>query len=263
MSDKSFWTKLIENSSLVLILIGVVVFIIGASGKISLGASSTSTSIPVGETTWRIALGIMGGIFALTGLLIYVGEKFGFVKSKKVKAFRDVQEFLKYVIEKLEKAQKGIDDLSWISTIGKSDDLEPIEQESKKYHEMIKQTARRIPYREVFIFNRRDRTRKAYSLLADNANGYSCGYYEPITNPPLLSFMVIDENEVLILNSNDNSPCLAIQQPEVVEMFVKYYDDIWKRANKMKQGKDIFWDSIEKALGKENADSLRLAQAKQ
>jgi hypothetical protein len=72
MENKSFLDKLIENTPLAIILIGLVLFLIGANGGWS------KADLKIDSTGWRIALAVMGLIvFAVGGLTLWRGKNGG------------------------------------------------------------------------------------------------------------------------------------------------------------------------------------------
>jgi hypothetical protein len=251
MPDKSLYEKLLDNVPLVVILVGVVIFIIAASNGFTIGAAN----MQIQDLVWQIAVGILGSALVLIGLAIYISERLGYRKSSKVKTFKDVLSCLKYVNQKIQSANIQIDDLSLVGDIGKSDDLPSVEAEAIKYHSNVKQLTNNISYREVFILNRRNREEKIFGMLANNASGYSCAYYPEIPQIPSIQFMIIDKKEVIFLNGE--YPYIAVQNPDIVDLFTKYYEDIWKKSVKLKYGNDFDWKMIEKALGNERTSALQ------
>ena len=251
MPDKSLYEKLLDNVPLVIILVGVVIFIVATSNGFTIGAAN----LQIRDFGWQIAVGVLGSILVLIGLAIYMSERLGYRRSSKVKTFKDVLSCLKYVNQKIQSANVQIDDLSLIGDIGKSDDLQSVETEAVKYHSYVKQLTNNISYREVFILNRRNREEKLFGMLANNASGYSCAYYPEIPQIPSIQFMIIDKKEVIFLNGE--YPYLAVQDQDVVDLFIRYYEDIWKNSVKLKYGKDFDWKMIEKALGNEKTSALQ------
>ena len=61
MPDKSIIAKLIERAPLAIIVIGVIIFIIGAAG------GWPNPALQVNETSWRIALALMGFFLSAVG----------------------------------------------------------------------------------------------------------------------------------------------------------------------------------------------------
>ena len=96
------------------------------------------------------------------------------------------------------------------------------------------------------MFNRVGRKEKLRRRLAQNPAGYTCAYYEPV-NVPLLQFMIIDDEEVIILSDQLESR-VAIKSSPVVGLFRKYYNDIWAASTKIKDETEIKKDVVEKIL---------------
>jgi hypothetical protein len=66
MPDKSVLEKLIDRSPLAVVVIGVIVFIIGAAGGLPIG----SPSLQIVDPYWRIALGVMGVVLLAAGIIL-------------------------------------------------------------------------------------------------------------------------------------------------------------------------------------------------
>jgi hypothetical protein len=173
----------------------------------------------------------------------------------EVTTFNNLLSCLQYVNQQLRAAKIQIDDLSWTPTVGKSDDLEAIVSENAKYRERVIQAAKRLPYREVFIFNRKDRIEKLINLLSENAAGYSCAYFEETKDLPLLQFMIVDRQEVIVLSGDYTY--LAFRHPQLVNLFVEYYEDIWKKSIKLKHGKRFDWGELQKVVGEDQTKWFR------
>jgi len=62
--------KLVDRAPLAIVMIGVVVFVIGAAGGLPLGSPPLQITDPV----WRIALGTMGAILVIAGVLLTFRE---------------------------------------------------------------------------------------------------------------------------------------------------------------------------------------------
>ena len=74
--------NLINRSPLAVIIIGVTVFLIGAVGEVPVG----NPPLRVPDVGWRIALGAMGAILVVSGILLLVGEVRAWPKTRKRKA---------------------------------------------------------------------------------------------------------------------------------------------------------------------------------
>ena len=81
MLDESTLAKLIDRAPLAVIVIGVLVFIIGAAGGLPIG----NPPLQVTDFAWRVGLGIMGLILVAAGLLLLSHED-GFLISRGRKA---------------------------------------------------------------------------------------------------------------------------------------------------------------------------------
>jgi hypothetical protein len=173
----------------------------------------------------------------------------------EVQSFQDMQSCLQYVNRRLRMAKLQIDDLSWTPLSSGRGDLQPVMAENLQYSERINFIAGKIPYREVFAFNKPSRKDKLFERLKENVPGYSCAYYSEVISAPLLQFMIIDREEVIILTGSYSY--LAFNHPKLVQLFIEYYEDIWRLAVILKYGKNIYWDEVEKVLGKENVVALQ------
>lgn len=173
----------------------------------------------------------------------------------EVISFENQLSCLQHVNQLMRSATKKIDDLTWAPALAISDGLEPITVENLKYRDRMLVTAKKLPYREVYIFNRGDRKEKLFDLLLSNALGYSCAYYETAGEVPLLQFMIVDEEEVIVLTGD--YAYLAFKHAKLVRLFREYYEDIWRRSSKLKIGRNVYWNEIEKVFGVEKTDILR------
>lgn len=70
MLDETTLAKLIDRAPLAVIVIGVLVFIIGAAGGLPIG----NPPLQVTDFAWRVGLGIMGLILVAAGLLLLSRE---------------------------------------------------------------------------------------------------------------------------------------------------------------------------------------------
>ncbi len=171
-----------------------------------------------------------------------------------VTRFENQLSCLQYVNKRLRSTSKSIDDLSWAPARITSDDLEVITTERSKHRDLVHATARKIPYREIFIFNegRKEKLRDSLSL---DTLGYSCGYYDTVGKAPLLQFMIVDEEEVIVLTGGYTY--LAFRHAKLVTLFRQYYEDIWTRSSKLKIGIRADFHELEKVLGTEKTAVLK------
>jgi hypothetical protein len=155
----------------------------------------------------------------------------------EMRAFKTSQDAANHVNRRLLQARYQVDDLSWSPALNFGYQLENAVTLDDTYAERVKNITTKIPYREVFVFNRPGRIEKLKRRIEENSPGYSCSYYSE-TNIPPLQFMIIDNEEVIIL-SDQFLTKLAIKHPDLVKLFKEYYDEIWKNATPIKIGTKV------------------------
>lgn len=98
-------------------------------------------------------------------------------------------------------------------------------------------------------------------MMSKNNFSYHLRYYEYSMGwvPPLLSFMIIDLDEVIFAFYRDpympieGEVRLAVKNRKIVNLFQDYYNTIWHGAKVLKNG-----DTIESALLQEIRERLEL-----
>ena len=174
------------------------------------------------------------------------------LQGLEFKKFNSANEVMSYVNKRLSQAQKQIDDLSWRPSVNMGFAVYSPELDTENIDQVTKIT-QRVPYREIFMFNRSDRLPRLKGLLEQDLPGYSCVYYES-DSVPLLQFMVIDKEEVIILSEPLKSK-VAIKHPDIVQLFCEYYDEIWHNATPIKLGTSLHQETIEKLFTKHLAQN--------
>ena len=82
--------------------------------------------------------------------------------------------------------------------------------------------------------------------IEENSPGYSCAYYQ-ITEIPLIQFMLIDNEEMIILS--DQFPYnYAIRHPDLLKLYSDYYEEVWTKATPLKLGPTIMHEEVEKVI---------------
>lgn len=163
------------------------------------------------------------------------------------KKFDSESDFLNYIIKRMSQAKKTIDDLSWNSAINLRQELNVTQKLNQQYTEQVSKISKKKQYREVFIFNRPGRIKKLQRRLAENDPGYSCAYHQT-TDIPLIQFMIIDDEEMIILSDQFRYTYYSIRHPDILKLYSKYYDEVWKSAVLLKRGTSIIHDEVEKIL---------------
>lgn len=167
----------------------------------------------------------------------------------ELKKFDSGSDVIAYVTKRMSQAKSRIDDLSWSPSISLRNELDATRKVNEKYSDQVARISRKILYREIFMFNRPGRVEKLKQRLEENTEGYSCAYYKS-SYIPVLQFMIIDDEEVIFLSDQfrDN---FTVRHPEVVTLFSKHYERIWKNAIPLKLGRLILQDEVQKALSDE------------
>ncbi len=191
-----------------------------------------------------------------------VSEKF-IIRSLQgvaVKSFDSDADCLKYMNERVAQAEKRVDDISWSSETKTTPGFDREKALDEEYREIITQHAHKVIFNEVLIFhNKPGRIQKLRNRIKDKWPGYSCVYFEDV-EIPLVQFMIIDGEEVIILSDLKDTRNLAIQHPDIVGFYKEYYKLLWDRGRKLISRKDgIYWDEVEKILGESEVQLLKKA----
>lgn len=218
--EKITWLDL-DISTLILLLLGTVAlflaverrnFLEGIEEDINLGMKSIL--LKGEENTHHI-------IEALSGVA--------------VRRFDNLYDGLTYATQRISQAKLSIDDTSVSPVVGFAGHLPQNVKKANDHWGKTSLVAQKLPYREIFLFNRPTNTRyeKLKARLEENAPGYSCAYYPIAPEAPLFQFMIIDGEEVVFL-SDQFSTTLAIRHPAIVQLFKEYYEEMWKSATPIK-----------------------------
>ena len=157
------------------------------------------------------------------------------VQGVELRAFNSENDLLSYANNRLLEAQTQIDDLSWSPVTSLGHGLSETQSIGTEHLKHIIRVARKIPYREVYMFNHPRRVEKLRTcVIQEDLPGYSCAYYKD-SQVPLLQFMVIDREEVIVLSAQFAAK-LAIRHPHIVRLFAEYYDQVWNGAIPIKIG---------------------------
>lgn len=265
---KELSQELLKRTSIVFILIGGILLLLGAAG----GISSSVVSMPIGDLAGRMTISVVG--FALIAFGIYLAwrESQSQQESKvDVKVLKSSEDLYRYVKKRIEQARERVDDLTWgplTAELTTPADKQALED----YIESIGVACRKgtLSYREVMTFPSMKhidiRVKRAEKMLKQNLFGYHLRYYEYSAKgaPPLLSFLIIDSEEVIFaLYRYPYMPVeeelrLAVRNPEIVRLFRDYYNTIWHGAKVLKEGDRIEWKEfadVQKRLGLQTTDA--------
>lgn len=165
----------------------------------------------------------------------------------EVRMFTHTKDLYIYAIKRMKEAKESIDDLTW----GLSE-RERTPEGQKAYEEYVKAIKAvcakgNVSYREVMSFPAENHFNRADSLLRQGTPGYHLRYYEVTSehHPPLISFMVVDSEEVILgfyrsgVLPVDKEVRLAVRHPDIARLFADYYDAIWQGAKPMEGAKEV------------------------
>jgi len=169
------------------------------------------------------------------------------LEGVKVRVFYSSFDLLEHATQRVREAKGRIDDTSWGIALGYESQLQKNQKISIAHHKQMETFAKNNTYREIFIFNQPYQLEKMKSRVAQGLLGYSCAYYE---NPPdalLLNFMIVDDQEVILLADNFEGN-MAIQHPEIVKMFKAYYQMLWDQAEIIKDPHGVRQDVYDRII---------------
>lgn len=209
---------------------------------------STLTLLAIGLVLAYLIIEKRSKLDNIENLLTDSTEKiFASLSGINIQRFSDSKSIYEYVIKRMKEAKTSIDDLTW----GKSEPEKTIAEQKafEKYLDTISTVCskKNIIYREVMSFPPPQHLKRAEQMLSKNLYSYHLRYYNFGTEeiPPLLSFMVLDSEEVILAGyrstflPSEREVRIAIKHPEIVTLFQDYYDTIWHAAKVLKEGNNI------------------------
>lgn len=196
-----------------------------------------------------------------------ITESLSTLQSVRVKEFYDIGEVYLHAAQQMRRAAKSIDDLTWAA---ESSEEKTKDQSTSftTYRDTVKAVAasHKIQYREVMSFPHIQRVALAREMIEANLHNYQLRHYKlPPGTPPLLVFMVIDSEEVILAFYKDpyavglGERHLAIQDRTIARMFLDYYNLIWAKSKVIKkvglqESSLKILDGIEAELPEEQGD---------
>lgn len=159
-----------------------------------------------------------------------------------------LQHVNRQLLEVSKEKNKEIRDLSWSPVTGFGTGLEITKQTNAEFMKRVAKVSQNNVYQEIFIFNRPGRLEKLKQRLNENNAGYHCAYFSE-ADIPLLQFMVIDKKEVVFLSDLPTTVNLSIKHPGLAMLFSDYYQVVWDKATKIKEGPIIHKDVVDHIFG--------------
>lgn len=248
--------ELLKRTSIVFVLVGGFLLLLGAAG----GILTSVVSLQIGDPAGRVIIVLIGFALVAFGAYFAWRESIHFQQDSKVdvKVLKSAEELYKYVKKRIEQARERVDDLTWGPPIEEL--TAPADKQAfDEYIETIGMICRRgtIAYREVMSFLPAKyidvRIKRAEKMLKQNLFGYHLRYYEYQAEgiPPLLSFLIVDSDEVIIALYRypympvEGEVRLVVRNPNIVRLFQDYYNTIWHGAKVLKEGDKIEWKVFE------------------
>ena len=237
--SKSVVEKLAERSSLALIVLGALMFIVGSVKHLSFGSYQLNIADWWGRAAlWAVGLGlIVWGSHLLTREGVYS-------TGIAVEQLNSPQETFRYVLARTREAKMEVCDLTWTQPSGPKAPIVFSKEEREEYYRTIEEVSHRIRYREIVAFyGSKERIAKVHRLIERGGQYYEVvGFVGLLGNPvPLWNFVVID-NEVVLLKKR-----LVVREPKIVEYFRDYYEEVWSSGRPIKVGDVLDLGILEEA----------------
>lgn len=167
----------------------------------------------------------------------------------EVQTFATPFDLLEYATKRVREivvnADQWIDDTSWGVELGHEAQLPKNTRISKEHRQQMRMFSKEHTHREIFMFNR-PHQRESLKVRLENKDlcGYSCAYYEDTSNMLLLKFMIINDDEVILLADTFDGN-MSIKHPEIVKMFKIYYQHLWDQATIIKDANGVRQDVVD------------------
>lgn len=158
--------------------------------------------------------------------------------------FPDITALYNYVSSRIVRAKRSITDITWGTH---SHYRRQLDQETyDKYVRAMRRAARKksVSYREISNFAQPQYVERSRALF--ECAGYNVRYVDTRSlKIPLLSFVIIDEEEVVFAfyrepaRESDGEIYLSVQSRDVVELFQDYFETLWTTGLPIKEGKNV------------------------
>lgn len=169
-----------------------------------------------------------------------------------IRRFENEFACIEYASGRLRQAKKWVDDTSWATESRLEANLDRNMDVSKQYRSSIGESVlmnKDLVYREIYVFHTRGRIEKLRLRERENQPNYFCKYYPTPPNVPLLQFMVIDGEEVILMT--DKYPVyLAVKNRALADLLHLYFEDHWKEAREIKTGRSFAPGVVDEVVGK-------------
>lgn len=157
-----------------------------------------------------------------------------------VKHFTNAQEMWLYLAKRVREAQKSIDDMTISAAFQSIPPAIGQFRDTYRKAELAVQSKKSVRWREVLAFPHY--LGKAETKLTGVPANYHIRYYELDPRQPqfpLLQFMIVDAEELIFSsygNPEDTQTWISVKHPDIVDMFQRYYEFIWRNGKSLADG---------------------------
>lgn len=180
------------------------------------------------------------------------------LKGVDVQQFENAITCVNYATRRIKEAKSEVRDSSWGLRSGFSAAHDKDQSKGKEHWQAPLESLygkESFCYREIYVFNEPRKLKKLeHYIKQHNMNalpGYFCAYFDEIA-VPVIQFMIIDQDEVIFM-TEQYPPYLAVRNELIVQLFTRYYEDLWTKAITIKKGRHFVQAAV---------DEIRLKYAK-
>lgn len=156
-----------------------------------------------------------------------------------IRVFDNALSLERYLSRRIREAESEVCDLSWKHRISAGFAVGSRKSSHHAYERSVAAAAKRITYREIFVFNDSRRLEKMIRRIEENRDCYSCRYFEDESRIPRLQFVIIDNREVVFFAVAPNATLCALESKELVGVLKPYFEEAWLNAIPIKDGKVV------------------------
>jgi flavin-binding protein dodecin len=180
------------------------------------------------------------------------------LQGVRFQEFEDSPTYLRYLTERIQRAHKSIDDLTW-GRIPTAQVTAAAKEAYARYRKTMsavtqgKGSHSGVVYRELMSFPDGYRIGRARALLGEQFRNYNVRFYDfdHAGTPRLLQFLLIDRCEVLIGINGETGigdKFVSITSAGLAEAMSTYFEVCWREAILLKDGDTVDrarWSALE------------------
>jgi hypothetical protein len=170
------------------------------------------------------------------------------LEGVEIQSYNSREEFARAFVHRIKRA-KHIDDLVWSNYSGKEPTSEKGATMTQTYSVTVDQVLRKpdVVWREIVIFTASRFARTEERIMDQRIKGFNVGFFDEVepSNAPRPSFMLVDNEDLFLFHlPNQLNLRLRIKHPTLVSYFAKYYEALWEKSIKLKQGEKIDYSQL-------------------